>query len=61
MTILPIKAKNKGGGRANARELCDTKTTTMYLNVVDVDLVSVSDWPDTYQVTADVNCRPIDD
>ncbi len=61
MTILPIKAKNKGGGRANARELCDTNTTTMYLNVVDVDLVGVSDWPDVYEVVANVDCRPIDD
>lgn len=54
-----IKAKNKpGGSRVNARELCDTNTTTQYLNVVDVDLVGVPDWPDVYEVIADVDCRP---
>ena len=57
-----VKAKNKpGGSRANARELCDTDTTTMYLNQVDVDLVGMADWPDTYEVVANVDCRPIDD
>ena len=56
-----VKAKNKpGGSRVNARELCDTNTTTQYLNVVDVDLVGVPDLPDVYEVIADVNCRPAD-
>ena len=57
-----VKAKNKpGGSRVNARELCDTDTTTMYLNEVDVDLVGVSDWVDVFEVVANVDCRPIDD
>ena len=57
-----VKAKNKpGGSRVNARELCDTNTTTMYLSVVDVDLVGMADWPDVLEVVADVNCRPVDD
>ena len=57
-----VKADNKpGGSRVNAREWCETNTTTMYLSVVDVDLVGMADWPDVVEVVADVNCRPIDD
>ena len=55
-----IKARNKGGGRVNARELCDTDTWTLYMNVVDVDIPGEIDWIDTYDVTNDIQCRPIE-
>ena len=55
-----IKEGGGAGRRVNAREPCATDTTTLYLNIVDVDLVDEADWIDTYEVTADVDCRPAD-
>ena len=57
--LKSVKAKNKGGKRVNAREWCATNTWTLYLNVVDVNIPGQFDWPDTYEVTRDVQCRPI--
>ena len=55
-----IKAKNKGGGRVNAREPCASDTMTQYLNIVDVDLAGQIDWLGTYEVSRDVPYRPAD-
>lgn len=47
-----------GSGRwANARKTCDSSQLTGWRNVVDVDLVGVSDPGDKEYVIANVNCR----
>ena len=55
-----VRADNKGGVRLNAREWYATDTWTLYMNVVDVNIPGELDLPDTFDVTRDVECRPIE-
>ena len=53
-----VRAGGGAGNRTNARAFCVSDKVTGFRNVVDVDLVGVSDPPDKLYIIADVPCRP---
>ena len=55
-----IRAGGGAGKRTNVRAFCVSNHVTGFRNVVDVDLVGVSDPPDKLYITANVPCRPAD-